>query len=346
MSSLRMQLKAVVANLVYSSGLFRIKLNRLDKDKSLAIMYHRIIPRSKAGHLVQPGMYVEPDTFDLQITFFKKYFDIRSITEMYEPAPLKQASLRKKHTCYLTFDDGWSDFYNFAYPILLKHQIPATVYLPTGYIGTTNKFWSDRIANVLDTAIKNNRFDEVRNCIGVEIYRGSDDLPHSAEDCLDAVLLELKKYRIENIIGIIDKLEQRFNVLPSAEHNDFLSWKQIKEMQESGLVTFGSHTVSHRILTTLNDGEIENELYESKKCLVEKNIVDGDKVSFCYPNGNYNAAVLKHFEYIKYSFALSTKNGWNSPTTPVLELRRMGLHQDVSSSIPLLAYRIFKTQVI
>ena len=59
-------------------------------------------------------------------------------------------------------------------------------------------------------------------------------------------------------------------------------------MQISWLVSSGSHTVAHKILTTLTDDEIRNELIESRKKLIAEQVVDPSFIPFCYPNGNYN----------------------------------------------------------
>ena len=63
----------------------------------------------------------------------------------------------------------------------------------------------------------------------------------------------------------------------------YLTWQQIKEMKDSGLVAFGSHTCSHRRLRSLTDKEITQEITQSKQILEEK--LGAPVVSFCYPFG-------------------------------------------------------------
>ena len=62
-----------------------------------------------------------------------------------------------------------------------------------------------------------------------------------------------------------------------------LSWSEIKEMHESGLVTFGAHTVSHPILTRVHIDSAEQEIVLSKRMVEEK--LGAPVTVFCYPNG-------------------------------------------------------------
>ena len=120
----------------------------------------------------------------------------------------------------------------------------------------------------------------------------------------------------------------------------FLNWEEIREMADSGLVSFGSHTASHRILTTLNDDEIRTELYKSKEKLLNEKIVTRDFIPFCYPNGNFNDEILRMVQEMGYSLAVSTKSGWNEEKADYYSLKRIPLHDDISSTHALFACRL------
>lgn len=69
----------------------------------------------------------------------------------------------------------------------------------------------------------------------------------------------------------------------------YMSWKQIKELQNAGMI-IGSHGMTHRILLGLRDGEIEYELVESKKLLEENLKTRIDYLSI--PRGFYNKKII------------------------------------------------------
>lgn len=344
MSKLRIAVKNIQAYLFFHSGLFASALGRMSKDRFLALMYHRVIPRNEGGMFLQPGMYVEPDTLDLHLYFLKQHFDILPVSNlMLRDMPRRMVN-PEKHACYLTFDDGWSDFYRYAFPLLVKHQVPATVYLPTGFIGATNFFWTDRFTCMLAMVVKRGRFGEFGRYVRFLLpHENHHDFSSSPEQFLEEVLHKLKKLHTERITEFLETLERQFDISQSGVRQDFMSWEQVEEMRKSGLVTFGSHTENHRILTNLSEDEICMELRTSKQCLIDKGAVEKEHISFCYPNGNYNNSTLLQLTAEDYSCAFTTRCGWNQPDTPAFELKRVGLHQDVSSNKQLLAYRIYST---
>ncbi len=342
MFDLRGRSKSILARTVYHSGLFTARLARVRKDRFLALMYHRVIPRNEGGRFLQPGMYVEPETLDLHLCFLKRHFEILPVSTMVLPDMSQRMVHLEKRACYLTFDDGWSDFYRYAFPLLVKHQVPAVVFLPTGFVGTTNSFWTDTFTSILETLVAQGRFDELRRYVKFLLPQEyTDSLATTPEQFLERVINTLKTVHTGRITQFLKTLGRHFNISQMAARRDFVSWEQVEEMRSSGLVTFGSHTVSHRLLTTLSEDEIGMELRVSKQQLLENGAVENGQVSFCYPNGNYNKSALRQLLAEDYSFAFTTSSGWNSPDTPVFELKRVGLHQDVSHSKELLAYRIY-----
>lgn len=113
----------------------------------------------------------------------------------------------------------------------------------------------------------------------------------------------LKKYQVPVLIFLIT---QRIGT------PGYLTWAQIEEMKQSGLVCFGSHSCSHRRLRSLSNEEIEQEVAASKKMLEEKL---GTRVySFCYPfgAGGFDKRVRPLVLKAGYLLDFSTKKGINS----------------------------------
>ena len=112
----------------------------------------------------------------------------------------------------------------------------------------------------------------------------------------------LKKYQVPVLIFLIT---QRIGT------PGYLTWQHVQEMQQSGLVAFGSHTCTHRRLRDLSDEEINREIVQSKKILEEK--LNTTIVSFCYPFGAGSTDPRVRPEVLKAGYLLdfSTKKGIN-----------------------------------
>ena len=108
------------------------------------ITYHRIINPEQSPYPLQPGMYVRPETFDMQMKFLLKNSDVLPLDELLENIIDGKALPRR--SVAITFDDGWVDNYTNAFPVLLARKLPVTIFLPTAFVGTGECFWTDRVA--------------------------------------------------------------------------------------------------------------------------------------------------------------------------------------------------------
>jgi peptidoglycan/xylan/chitin deacetylase (PgdA/CDA1 family) len=104
----------------------------------------------------------------------------------------------------------------------------------------------------------------------------------------------LKKYRIPATI---------FLIYSKIGTPGYLNWDQIGEMKASGLIAFGSHTVTHRVLTLIPVEELEQEIAGSRRLLEEKL---GQVKLFSYPVGKYNPEVRAAVIAAGYDAAVST----------------------------------------
>jgi len=332
-------IKSSIATFVFRTGLVAWKLRRVNNSNFTILMYHRVIPHHEAREGVQPGMYVEPATFEGHVLFLKKHFSIVPIYELPLDHKKIPSALNPKPFCVLTFDDGWHDFYTYAFPILRSYRVPATVFLPTDLIGTEDWFWTDRLAFLFHQRKYVREFKKSRRESRNSLVNRIINLRGSFESCKETAIEFLKSYPNEEIEKTLIELSAIWNLSPNPPGRAFLSWEEAREMGGSGLISFGSHTTSHRILTTLNEGEILDELVKSRERLVAEQVVDASFVPFSYPNGNYNARIAELVRDAGYSLAVTTEKGWNDRSDPYA-LRRVAVHQDMTSTRAMLGCRI------
>jgi len=285
--------------------------------KALILMYHRVIPRSEvASTFVQPGMFVTPETFDRHLRFLTAHFDVVSFAELLTRWRDGAWDPRARY-CTITFDDGWLDNYQYAFPLLRKYGAPATIFLPTDLIGTSAWLWFDRLSHVLHRyGCVNGRLD-----VGVmdRIVERAKSLGEMARD--------------DFICAIADEAGV---ALP--ESRRFIDWSEARDMSSHGLA-FGSHTCTHAMLSRLDPASLDRELRRSREVLEEQDVASVPVLA--YPNGDHDDAVVHAARAAGYQAAVTTNPGPESGRpADLLRLKRIGLHEDVTRSIPLFMFHI------
>ncbi len=332
-------IRSLLAFSLFKLGVTRRKIRRHSKEGFLILMYHRILPLHKVDHKIQPGMYVLDKTFKTHLVFLKRFFAIISLNQLARGTTGFPESSGKP-ICCLTFDDGWADFYDYAYPLLKSLNVPATVFLPTDYISSTKRFWTDALADLIERDIEL-KADSVTSKNPLrETISEINRLKTGFEKKLEYAIENLKKYPQHIIDKILEDSASAHE--PSIGDNMplFLNWKQVREMRSSNLVSFGSHTCGHRILTTLKEEEIHSELEESKEKLLEEDVCDEGFIPFCYPNGNYSSKIVQMVREAGYHMAVTTNNGWNKKDADLFTLKRIGIHNDMTFTPAMFLERV------
>ncbi|NEQ36312.1 MAG: polysaccharide deacetylase family protein [Okeania sp. SIO3I5] len=125
----------------------------------------------------------------------------------------------------------------------------------------------------------------------------------------------LKKYNLQATFFI------SFNYLGDSRH---ISWQNIQEMYNSGLIQFGSHTNSHPDLTVISSTQRQAEIFQSKEKIEEK--IGSEVIAFSYPAGVYNDLVLRDVSEARYKFGVTTKPGNARVEQGLLSLHRVRVH--------------------
>jgi peptidoglycan/xylan/chitin deacetylase (PgdA/CDA1 family) len=332
------RIKSALASCLHRAGVTAWMLGRHADDEVAILMYHRILPSNETGPAVQAGMIVEPETLDLHLRYLRERFDIVPLSAL-----VRGDGPRKHHgrpLCALTFDDGWYDFHEHAYPLLSRHEAPATVFLPTDFVGTDRWFWTDRIGLLIE---------------GMAPFKDGTQRASLSGDPLSGALSRLsgtREARLEKAIALlkpqpVGKIEQVLSDLAAGVGKDivppgraFLSWEEVRKMSGSGLVCFGSHTAGHPLLTTLAEEQARDELKRSRDALIAHGAADADFMSFSYPNGNYSEHLSQLVRETGYHLAVTADRGWHRRAENLYTIKRIALHQDMASTEAMLASRI------
>lgn len=200
------------------------------------IMYHSVNPDA----LPENRLAVTPQTFERQMAFLKKYH--------YNVSPLEEVAVlikEKKRIPYrtiaITFDDGYRDNYTYAFPILKKYNLPATIFIIVNEVGRPQ--------------------------------------------------------------------------------GDRLSWDEIKVMQASGIITFGSHTLGPLPLIEIkSEEELRKQIFDSKNILQEK--LGREVNAFSYPGGGFNDKIKQLVMDAGYKLAVTTLSK-KLPSDDIFALKRL-----------------------
>ena len=113
----------------------------------------------------------------------------------------------------------------------------------------------------------------------------------------------LQKYQVPALIFVITNFVGK---------PGYMTWQQMQQMQQSGLVEFGSHACSHRRLRELPETEIRQEITQSKR-IIEEHLKRPARC-FCYPfgAGAFDKHVRPHVLQAGFVFDFSTKRGINA----------------------------------
>ncbi|MFH8120434.1 MAG: polysaccharide deacetylase family protein, partial [Candidatus Aenigmatarchaeota archaeon] len=116
----------------------------------------------------------------------------------------------------------------------------------------------------------------------------------------------------ELVFPILKKYEFKAEIFPivcTIGKRGWLTWKQLKEMEESGLVDVQSHTMFHKDLTKLSDKELLYELSRSKEIL-EKNL--GKEIKYlAWPYGKFNHRTIEVAKKVGYKGFLTVESDKN-----------------------------------
>lgn len=330
-----MLLKRMASDLMSSSGIHSLAERVCCSNKAFVLMYHRILSSiSEQPYFVQPGMFVSTESFERQVAFLKERFKVVFLEDLVER--VMNGEEIGGH-CAITFDDGWGDNYTYAYPVLKKYLVPATIFLATGFVGTDRMFWPEELCCYLARADLGKAFNEDAPPVVVRFSEELGRLARGGKDgFFDRAIELLKGFSPDDREGFLGYF--RDSSSPDPIPRQMLSWDEAREMSLSGLVRFGSHTVNHEILDQVPLEKARDEITLSREEIEHR--LGGTVRTFAYPNGNYSESIRDFLAENGFNAAVTTRKGFLTREMPLMEIPRIAIHEDVSNTIPMFRSRI------
>ncbi len=329
--------KTILAFLLYYSGILSALKWYILRRRAVVLMYHRVLDEDQIRrHYSSSGIVVSDKTFRKQIRFLVRSFKPLSIPDF--TRTLISGSPFTGGECLITFDDGWRDNYTNAFSVLREFSCPAVIFLPVSFIGGDGNFPRERLGRYLNHLCVEHpvQYRNLLSAIGMKEL--SPDRSGDTEQNIFSLLSGIDR---ATVLICLDKvvafLDDHGISVPLVCESDFLNWEHVHEMAGEN-IDFGSHGVSHRVLTELDKTEVVREVKESKVRVQQ--MLEQEITAFAYPNGNHDQDVVAAVKSSGYAIAFTTNRGFVEAGTNPFLVKRINIHEDMTFSTPMFLARL------
>ena len=295
------------------------KVRRHFVPGALVLMYHRVIDLENDPYFLA----VSPANFRQQIEYIKSTCHIMPLHVLIET--IRDGKLPNRAAA-ITFDDGYIDVLEQAYPILNEAQAPATVYITSGHIGSRREFWWDDLERLLILPETQPEILHLEvNGQDYEWYVSSDRNRGKLHHDLYQLVKPLKH---EGRIHILDQLGD-WAGLESNGRPQYRTMDETEVIQlaKDGIIEIGAHTVTHPMLSSLTPDDQTREIVEGRHTLEE--IIGEEVHSFAYPYGKAEDFTQESVQIVRsagFSFGCSSICGSVESGSDIFQLNRCGIH--------------------
>jgi len=250
------------------------------------IMYHYIRPKEDKSAYA----FLDVDQFSKQVDYFQSIGNVlnkEQLIERFENNSFHDDDI------LLSFDDGFSDHYQYVYPILSEKDATGFFYVTSDAL-LNGKVLDVHIVHHLLALVPDGELlemarkyvsDEMLSDAGRKEFANktylcqsnSQNLAYFKQLCNYYLEPEYKSNFLRNVASEYLDLEELHQTL-------YASSEQLRAMRSDSMM-IGSHTCSHALLSKLTDDEQKKEITDSFKFLDEVGVLSTELKSFCYPYG-------------------------------------------------------------
>jgi peptidoglycan/xylan/chitin deacetylase (PgdA/CDA1 family) len=298
-------------------GMGRLKkayrtLQRQFRPGAVILMYHRVANLATDHH----ALAVTPEHFAAHLSYLSATCQPMRLLDLIDA--LQQHALPKRAVA-ITFDDGYVDNYQQAYPLLKKARLPATIFVTAGMLDGVREFWWDdlerllllpaQLPNELQISINGQTYAwptgsmTDRRKMHEAVYWLVRPLPHNARE---KVLNDLADWASMTQTGRPD-----YRAVTTSE---------LMTLAQSDLIEIGGHTLHHPQLSSLSPDMQTSEIVGG--CQRLEMILERTVQSFAYPYGDFSETTAAIVCAAGFRTACTTRHGSIESGNDLFQLRR------------------------
>ena len=279
---------------LYLSGLAWAYRKIVQPRGALVIMYHSVVDEANAPYIDQ-SFSVTEEQFEAQLRYLKRNANVISLSEMVDC--VQGGKRLPENAVVLTFDDGYMNNLTHAAPLLEAYDLPAMIYLCTGYVDRQQSQWDD----VLYTMFR---------------FRGAQRLQWQGTD-FDLANKEMLSRAFGAVGGalITSTVSERDQILDDIRHQlqpdcEFpqltMGWDDVRYLASHyPKIELGLHTADHLDMTRLTSAELEAEVMKSRETFFRELGYEAEHYS--YPYGRHTEAVAEQLRAMGFRSAVITQ---------------------------------------
>lgn len=216
---------------------------------------------------------------------------------------LKQGDDRR-FACF-TFDDGYRDVAEHAWPLFKRRSLPLTLYLPTDYIDGKGELWWFALELVIARA------DEIELCRDGALWRLNTATVPDKIRAFDEIYWWLRAVDEATQRRVVRVLAERYDVDMGADCRRLvMGWDEVRTLAADPLVTVGAHTKGHFAVAKLTDERAYDEMVGGADRLERE--LGRRPAHFSFPYGNPDSAGPRDFALAQqagFKTAVTTRKG-------------------------------------
>jgi peptidoglycan/xylan/chitin deacetylase (PgdA/CDA1 family) len=304
------------------SGLRRIasRVKRRFTGRAAILMYHRIA-----------DLTADPQRLAVTPRHFSEHLDV--IRARYRPVRLGELAaaleVRRvpRRAVIVTMDDGYADNLSHACPLLERHEVPATIFVTSGYVGSGRQFWWDELERLvlrpgtLPTRLQFSLGGQLRSYdVDIVHYDPDHHARHRAwhvESAKDPTsrhrlyrtlyedLHDLPAEAREIALGELRTCIGESGLADSADRP--LRVDELLQLGRSPVIDIGAHGVTHAALSRLPPAAQQREIEEGRRQL--EHILDRPVTTFGYPHGSATRETVQLVRQAGFRCAGASESG-------------------------------------